>query len=117
MSEHTHESVTVTDQNFEEVVLKSKTPVLVDFWAPWCGPCKTVGPTLEEIASEHKSELKVAKVNVDEQQAVAGQLGVRSIPTMVLFKDGKALEGIVGAHPKDSILDWVGKHVSLTDAA
>ena len=107
-------TITVTDQTFEEQVINNSKPVLVDFWAPWCGPCKTVGPVLEEIASEH-DEIVVAKLNVDEQPGVAGQLQIRSIPTMVLFSGGEAVEGIVGAHPKEAIIEWVGRHVALNE--
>ena len=105
--------VTVTDQSFEQVVLQSDKPVLVDFWAPWCGPCRAVAPVLEELAGEQVEHLTVAKVNVDEQPGVAGQLGIRSIPTMVLFAGGQAVEGIVGAQPKEAILDWLKKHITV----
>jgi thioredoxin 1 len=89
-----------TDANFEELVVKSDVPVLVDFWAPWCGPCRMVGPVLDEVAVEYAGKAKVVKVNVDEQTAVAGSMGIRSIPTVALFQGGKVVEVLVGARPK-----------------
>jgi len=89
-----------TDANFEEIVVKSDVPVLVDFWAPWCGPCRMVGPILEEIADEYAGRAKVVKVNVDENQQTAGQMGIRSIPTIALFHQGEVKDVIVGARPK-----------------
>ena len=94
----------VTDKNFEKEVLKSDLPVLVDFWAEWCGPCKVIGPIVSEIAEELSGKLKVAKVNVDDAQDLAGSFNIMSIPTLVLFKGGEAVEQIVGAVPKDQIL-------------
>ena len=94
----------VTDKNFETEVLKSDLPVLVDFWAEWCGPCKVIGPIVSEIAEELSGKLKVAKVNVDDAQDLAGKFNIMSIPTLLLFKGGKAVEQIVGAVPKDQIL-------------
>jgi thioredoxin 1 len=95
--------VEVTDATFEAEVIKAETPVLVDFWAPWCGPCKALGPVLSEIASERESDLKVVKVNIDDNQEYAFKLGVMSIPTLVVFKDGQPIDKIVGAHPKSTI--------------
>ncbi|MFY9190480.1 MAG: thioredoxin [Lawsonella sp.] len=96
--------VTVTSDNFREAVVESDKPVLVDFWAAWCGPCQMVGPVLDEIAKEQADKLTVAKVNVDEQQALAQMFGVMSIPTMMLFKDGKVAKAMTGARPKAAIM-------------
>lgn len=98
-----------TDDNFEGEVLKSAKPVLVDFWAPWCGPCKALGPIIEEIAGQFKDSVKVMKLNVDDNQKSALNYGVRSIPTIVLFKDGKALDTIVGLVPKTKLEDLIKK--------
>jgi thioredoxin 1 len=95
--------VEVTDETFEAEVIKAETPVLVDFWAPWCGPCKALGPVLSEIADERNAEIKVVKVNIDDNQEYAFKLGVMSIPTLVVFKDGQPIDKIVGAHPKTTI--------------
>jgi thioredoxin 1 len=97
----------VTDASFEEEVLKSSEPVVVDFWAEWCGPCRMIAPSLEEIASEMKGRLKVVKLNIDENPNVPGKLGIRSIPTLVLFKDGKAAAQKVGAAPKGELVRWL----------
>ena len=94
----------VTDKNFESEVLKSDLPVLVDFWAEWCGPCKMIGPIVNEISEELDGKLKVAKVNVDDAKDLAGKFNIMSIPTLLLFKGGEAVEQIVGAVPKDQIL-------------
>jgi thioredoxin 1 len=93
----------VTDDNFEHDVLKSTVPVLVDFWAPWCGPCKMIAPILDEIATEYNGRLKVGKLNTDENQRVAAQYGIMSIPTLLIFRNGKKAGQIVGAQPKQSI--------------
>jgi thioredoxin 1 len=98
-----------TDNNFEDEVLKSDKPVLIDFWAPWCGPCKTIGPIVEELAGQLKDSVKVMKLNVDENQKTAINYGVRSIPTIILFKDGKVLDTIIGLVPKERLEDFVKK--------
>jgi len=90
----------VSDDNFQAEVLENEQPVLVDFWAPWCGPCRVVAPVLEEIATEQADKLRVVKLNVDENQRTAAQFGVMSIPTMILFKNGAPAKTIVGAYPK-----------------
>lgn len=94
----------VSDLDFEHQVVESDLPVLVDFWAPWCGPCRMVAPRVEEISEEYDGRLKVVKVNVDENPATAGRYGVLSIPTLMLFKGGKPVERAVGALPKDEIV-------------
>lgn len=104
--------VEISDSSFQSEVIDSDKPVLVDFWAPWCGPCRLVGPVLEQIASEQESSLKIVKLNIDEHQQYAGQLKVFSIPTMMLFKDGKAVETIVGAFPKDALLSKITPHLA-----
>jgi thioredoxin 1 len=103
--------VEVTDATFETEVIRSDKPVLVDFWAPWCGPCKAIGPVLSEIASERESEVKIVKVNIDDNQEYAFKLGVMSIPTLVVFKGGEPVDKIVGAHPKNTINDRLSKVV------
>lgn len=104
-------TLAVTDENFESIVIKSSTPVLVDFWAPWCGPCVAIAPTLDAIANEYQGKVTIAKMNVDENAHTPAQFAVRSIPFLVLFKDGKAVDQIVGAVPKTKLTDMLNKHI------
>ena len=100
----------ITDQSFETDVLKSSTPVLVDFWAEWCAPCRALGPKLEEIASEMQGKVRIVKLNVDENPNSPAKYGVRGIPTLILFKDGQEVEQLVGDRSKDVILALLQKH-------
>jgi thioredoxin 1 len=93
----------LTNDSFKTTIASATTPVLVDFWAPWCGPCKAIAPILEELANELDGRVKIAKVNVDEADGIAGQFGIRAIPTMLLFKNGQVVETIVGLKPKAAI--------------
>lgn len=95
--------IELSDSNFESEVIKSETPVLVDFWAPWCGPCRAIAPSVEEISSSYAGKIKVGKLNVDENQQTTMKFGIRSIPTLIVFKGGKAVEQIIGAVPKGEI--------------
>jgi thioredoxin 1 len=104
-------SVKVTDQSFEADVLKSSEPVVVDFWAEWCGPCRMIGPALEEISNEMQGKVKIAKVNIDENPQIAAQYGIRSIPTMFVFKNGEKVDQKVGAAPKGDLSRWIQKNV------
>ncbi len=97
------EPLHVRDDNFEEVVIKSEIPVLVDFWAPWCGPCRMVAPTIEELAKDYAGRVLVAKVNTDENREWAGRLNVRNIPSLVFFKNGAEVDRVVGALPKKAL--------------
>ena len=104
--------VEVTDTNFQTEVLKSDTPVLVDFWAEWCGPCKMIAPIVEELAREYDGKLKVGKVDVDSNQQVSMQFGVRSIPTLLIFKHGKVVDQVIGAVPKRLLAEKIAKHLN-----
>lgn len=96
--------VTITDANFESEVIKSNIPVLIDFWATWCGPCKAIAPIVEDLAKEYDGKVKIGKVDVDDNQQIAIKYGIRSIPTLLIFKDGKLNSTIVGAVPKAQIV-------------
>lgn len=100
-------TVAVNDANFDAEVRQSDVPVVVDFWAEWCGPCKMIAPALEEIASEMAGKVTIAKVNIDENPELAAQFGVRSIPTLLMFKDGELAANLVGAAPKSKLSDWI----------
>ena len=97
----------VTDASFKTDVVGASTPVVVDFWAEWCGPCKMIAPALEEIATELEGKVTIAKINVDENPGIAGEFGIRSIPTLMLFKDGKMAATKVGASPKSELKKWI----------
>lgn len=97
----------VDNSNFQSDVLQSSEPVVIDFWAEWCGPCKMIAPALEEISSEMGDKVKIAKVNIDENPELATQYGVRSIPTLLIFKDGEIVANKIGAAPKSQLSDWI----------
>ena len=99
--------VEITDNNFEDTVLNSDTPIVVDFWAEWCGPCKMIAPSLEQLANEYAGTFKVGKLNVDDNRETAMKYGIRSIPTLLVIKEGDVAEQIVGAHPKDTLKDKI----------
>jgi thioredoxin 1 len=103
------DTVTVQDASFKAEVLDSSVPVLVDFWATWCAPCKAIAPALDELATQYKGKVKIAKVDVDESNGVAQQYGIRSIPTLLLFKGGKVVDQLVGAVPKTKLEDTIKK--------
>ena len=105
--------IELSDTNFQQEVLDSDTPVLVDFWAVWCGPCRMVAPVVEEIAQEYNGKLKVGKLNVDNNPEVSMKFGIRSIPTLMVFKGGQVVEQIIGAMPKRNLLDKVTPHIGV----
>ncbi len=101
----------VTDATFPVEVLESSVPVLVDFWAPWCGPCRMVAPVVDEIAEQYEGQIKVVKLNTDENPQVASQYGIRSIPTLMIFKDGQRVDMVVGAVPKTTLASTLEKYL------
>ncbi len=101
----------VTDSTFKQEVLESDVPVLVDFWAPWCGPCRMVAPIVDEIATQYDGQIKVVKVNTDENPSVASQYGIRSIPTLMIFKGGQRVDMVVGAVPKTTLSNTLEKYL------
>lgn len=104
MSEHVHY---ISDDSFEQEVLQAGVPVLVDYWADWCGPCKMISPILDEVAKEYAGKLKVCKLNIDENQATPPKFGIRGIPTLMLFKNGQVAATKIGALPKNALYQWV----------
>lgn len=103
--------VTVTDQNFKKEVLESEVPVLVDFWAPWCAPCRLIAPVVEQLADEYLGKFKIAKLNTDENSETASTYGIRSIPTLGIFKGGQLVDGVVGSVPKQTLSKKLDDHV------
>ncbi|MEM6716033.1 MAG: thioredoxin [Cyanobacteria bacterium P01_D01_bin.6] len=104
-------AVQVTDSSFKQDVLESELPVLVDFWAPWCGPCRMVAPVVDEISEQYDGQVKVVKLNTDENPSVASQYGIRSIPTLMIFKDGQRVDMVVGAVPKTTLANTLEKYI------
>jgi thioredoxin 1 len=108
--------VTGTDANFTKEVIDSKLPVLVDFWAPWCSPCRVVGPIVEELAAEYAGKARVVKVNTDENQEISQAFGIMSIPTLAIFKGGKVVDGVIGAAPKHMLKELLDKQLDANVA-
>ncbi len=104
--------ITLSENNWNEEVISSDKPVLVDFWAPWCGPCRIIAPIIEEIAEEFEGKLKVGKINTDENPNIAMQYGIRAIPTVILFKNGEVVDTRIGVQPKDALKQMVMSHIS-----
>ncbi|MBW4654311.1 MAG: thioredoxin [Kaiparowitsia implicata GSE-PSE-MK54-09C] len=104
-------ALSVTDSTFKQEVLDNDVPVLVDFWAPWCGPCRMVAPVVDEIADQYAGQVKVVKVNTDENPSIASQYGIRSIPTLMIFKGGQRVDMVVGAVPKSTLASTLEKHL------
>ena len=104
-------ALTFTEENFQQEVIESDIPVLVDFWAVWCGPCKMLTPTIEQLSEEFSGKVKIGKVNVDENQSLAAQFGIMSIPTIIIFKDGKVVEQFIGVQPKSVYAEALNKYV------
>ena len=102
-------SIAVTDTDFEKVVIKSSLPVLVDFWAPWCGPCRGIGPIVEELSAEYEGRVLVCKMNVDECVKIPALFGIRAIPTLIVFKDGEVVDQITGAVAKSNLVNMISK--------
>ncbi len=111
-AKETHSPQNVTDATFESQVLRSPLPVLVDFWAPWCGPCRMVSPAVEEIGKQHSGQMKVVKVNTDENPGYASRLGIQGIPTLILFSKGREVDRVVGAAPKPQLQAWVERKLN-----
>jgi thioredoxin 1 len=105
MSTHNDSYITLTDQNFQQKVMQNSEPVLVNFWATWCGPCKVMSPVIQDLAREYAGQVTVGKVNVDEQPATAAQFGIQSIPTIKIFKNGQIVDQVIGAVPKKVLID------------